>query len=376
MNIESEKQYSVNPEKKLWTLLVYIAGDNDLSDAGLKDIQEMCREGASDNLYVGIQIDTYGEYSGAIRYEITPPDWSGKAHRTVIERLPEPDTGDPAVLQDFIKWGITRYPAENTLLVVWNHGSGFRSVRRNIAYDDFGSSLDMPEIESALRKAGIHENNRLQILGFDACLMNMLEVVHHFSGIADIVVGSQQTEPGDGWPYHMVLKHAKASSQPQELAQAIVSVYTSDYKRRRETGITQSAINVSATPSVVTALSRLGQELSVNMSSIRPGMQTVRMKAQAFSMADYVDLIHLMQLIQQHIAHQSIQESTHAVISSVQACVIANDHYGAGVRNANGLSVWFPTTAELYYNNRAQYLALKCNQEPFGWREFLDVYFQ
>ena len=88
-------------KKKRWAILVYIADDNDLSDAGLRDIQEMCEVGSSCDLHVGVEIDTRGEHTGSIRYEITKPDpdYGGKGHRTVIERLSEKNTGDPAGTQ-------------------------------------------------------------------------------------------------------------------------------------------------------------------------------------------------------------------------------------------------------------------------------------
>lgn len=162
-----------NAPVKDWALLAYIAGDNDLSDAGLKDIREMCKEGSSQNTHVGVQIDTRGEHTGAMRYEISMPDWSGKAHRLVIDRIPEPDTGDPEVLKSFLEWGFGRYPARNTVVVVWNHGAGFKTRRRDIAYDDYGTSLDMNEISGVFERVGYGGKlPKISILGFDACLMN------------------------------------------------------------------------------------------------------------------------------------------------------------------------------------------------------------
>src|SRR5262245_52521489 len=192
-----------------WAMLAYIAGDNNLSDAGVEDIQEMCDEGASPDIHVGVQMDTQGEHEGTLRYEVTPPDPTGTAHRIVVDRLPEDDSGDPQVLRKFLEWSLGRYPAARRLVVVWNHGAGFRSPRRDIAYDDFGGSLDMTEIAWALRRAGLGRANRLQILGFDACLMSMVEIVHHLRDFTELVVGSQQTEPGDGWPYDRVLARMK-----------------------------------------------------------------------------------------------------------------------------------------------------------------------
>ena len=81
-----------NPNKKNWGFLVYIAGDNNLSDAGLEDIRELCQVGATPQTHVGVEIDTYGEHTGSIRYEISEKDYSGQAHRIVIDRLAEKDS--------------------------------------------------------------------------------------------------------------------------------------------------------------------------------------------------------------------------------------------------------------------------------------------
>ena len=69
--------------KKPWAFLAYIAGDNDLSDAGLEDIREMCDVGSSSVVHAAVQIDTAGAFDGVVRYEITPPgsDGRGPPHR-------------------------------------------------------------------------------------------------------------------------------------------------------------------------------------------------------------------------------------------------------------------------------------------------------
>ena len=213
-----------NDQFKPWCLNIYIAGDNDLSDAGLEDVEELCQVGATENTHVGVEIDTYGEHTGSIRYEITEKDWTGRAHRTVIERLPERDSGDPVTLREFLRWGSKRYPCDKRLVVMWSHGAGFRAPKRDVAYDDYGSSLAMPEIRFSLSQAGFGPNNQIAILGFDACLMSMLEVVNEFCGYVEYVVGSQELEPGDGWPYDQVLGRANSDPEPEDLAKSIVEM--------------------------------------------------------------------------------------------------------------------------------------------------------
>jgi hypothetical protein len=364
----------LKPEKRRWGFLVYIAGDNNLSDAGLEDIQELCDEGTSARVHVGVEIDTYGELNGSIRYEITEPDWTGAAYRKVIERLPEKDSGDPDTLRSFLKWGLGRYPAEGHIVVVWNHGAGFRSIRRDIGYDDFGSSLDMPEIEDAFTRSGIGPKNKIAILGFDACLMNMIEIANHFRDHVKVVVGSQQTEPGDGWPYDRVLRAIKESASSTDLAERIVKEYIRDYRSRGIFNVTQSAIDIGKTDAAIDAIGNLGNLLAENIGSYHKEIRGIRLRAQTFKMADYIDLIHFAELVSKHIDNRSIVNAANVIKKTAAACIITSDKLGSTVKSANGLSVWFPAYESLYYDYRSKYLALKCNRQGSGWVEFLDRY--
>jgi len=362
------------PVKKQWGFLAYIAGDNDLSDAGLEDVRELCEEGASDQVHVGVEIDTYGEYTGSIRYEITELDWTGVGHRTVIERLKDKDTGDPETLRSFLNWGLGRYPADNYIVVVWGHGTGFRSVRRDIGYDDFGSSLDMPEIEDVLKRSGIGPRNKIAILGFDSCLMNMLEIANHFRNRVEILVGSQQTEPGDGWPYDRVLNAMKKTANATDMSKKIVREYINDYKKRGIFNVTHSAVDIGQTDRAIKALGRLGDLLARNMDTYRNELKRIRMVSQTFEMADYVDLIHLAELISKRIDKESIRNAAEKVKEATSSCILEPGKLGYAVKDANGLSVWFPAYQTLYYDYRSKYLTLRCNARGSGWVRFLDAY--
>ncbi|HWR57786.1 MAG TPA: clostripain-related cysteine peptidase [Thermodesulfovibrionales bacterium] len=105
----------------------------------------MEKAGASKDVHVAIQIDTKGEHTGSIRYEIAEPDFEGKPHRTVIERLSEENTGDPRHLADFAAWAAKRYPARKRLLVVWNHGrrSEYVALRYTRDYKNWSRFLDV-----------------------------------------------------------------------------------------------------------------------------------------------------------------------------------------------------------------------------------------
>ncbi|BDS11337.1 clostripain-related cysteine peptidase [Aureispira anguillae] len=364
-----------NAPLKKWCFLTYIAGDNNLSNAGLKDIIEMCEEGASSDIYIGVEIDTYGEHTGSIRYEIPEADWSGMAYRKVIERLQERDSGSPKTIKSFLKWGFNRYRAEDYVVVIWSHGSGFRAKRKNIAYDDFGSSLNMSEIEWAIRKSGIAKDEKIKILGFDACLMSMLEIAYHFKDQVEIIVGSQQTEPADGWPYNKVIHEIKEAQCAHSLAKSIVHSYIKSYKNTGIQNLTQSAIDTQKVDRAFHALDALSKLLIKHINDIRGQLIVIRYTIQYFDMADYVDAIHFAELIAEQIMIPEIQTAALTFMEQTQKCIIANKTKGFQLENANGLSLWFPGDAPLYFNNRAEYTALKFAKTYPNWVQFLDEYF-
>ena len=108
-------------------MLAYLAGDNDLAEALGEDLAEMERVGSRPgSVEILAQLDR-GPDQGA-------SDWTN-TRRYYVTRAPEPsrlladlgatNTGDPAVLEEFIRFGARRYPAQATALILSNHGSGF-----------------------------------------------------------------------------------------------------------------------------------------------------------------------------------------------------------------------------------------------------------
>ena len=119
-------------EKRQWTFMVYMAGDNGkirrpddrllmapMEGAGLRDIREMQNVGSTDQVAILAQFDTLAENA---TYRL----YIGPGGSTDEQALPEQNTGDPNSLRDFIVWGMTAYPAEHFAVVLWNHGTGWK----------------------------------------------------------------------------------------------------------------------------------------------------------------------------------------------------------------------------------------------------------
>ncbi len=333
---------------KEWTIMAYMAGDNNLEDAAVRDLVEMKAVGSTDQVQVIAQLDKMSD-SVTRRYYLTREPL---LDNDVVLELPETNTGDPASLVDFIRWGMNEYPAERTALILWNHGAGWkdddlyalgqqvglsaqelpRSLVRGVSQRSLGRSLFATSIQNILRQPGsvrailfddtskdfldntelksvldqvlaARNGRKLDLIGFDACLMNMVEVAAQVQHACDYMVGSQEVEPEDGWSYAAILAAVVAEPEMSAagLARTIVETYARYYDERRSTTtVTQSALDLSQLPPLMTALCRLADSLTLGLTSSafynRSLMPSLR-QVQKFRDEQYIDLGHFGRLL-------------------------------------------------------------------------------
>lgn len=394
-----------------WTVLIYMAGDNSLEGAGFQDLEEAKRglqdlsSSERENLHILAQFDTVGD-RGTVRYRLTA-DGSLDDDR-LDERLPELNTGDPQNLVNFIRWGVQTFPAQKYALILWNHGNGwddtdiYASLRetvrrvaagdprvrsaapparfrralfattlrqlaetavaqpetmRGILYDDTSMDfVDNQELAAALRQ-GLQETgvSRFDVLGFDACLMSMVEVVYQVRHAARVIVGSQAEEPAAGWDYRHLVQ-VLPGREAEEVATAVVRHFREVHDQGRfslHDEITQSAIRTEGLEDLVQALDHLAHLLLCNLHN-RPVFEAVdraREQAERFRnrSRDYLDLVDFAdRLAQQPDLPAPIYEAARRVSELARPggpVVLANEAVRAQTNlpiRAHGLSIYFP----------------------------------
>lgn len=216
---------------KKWTVLLWSASDNNLYKFMQKDIDECEQIGSTPGMNVVVQTDHGPLFGTAKRYLLTQDTRPG-IHSPVVGKPSSNNTGDPAQLSEFIQWGMQKYPAENYALIISDHGGGWQGA----CSDDHSKSwMTLPMLEQGLSDAREKTGRKLDVLGFDACLMASAEVAEQLKNEATYLVGSQETEGGAGWQYNRVLsKDTLASTDerirtrldftPKEFAQNIVTM--------------------------------------------------------------------------------------------------------------------------------------------------------
>jgi hypothetical protein len=167
----------------------------------------------------------------------------------------ELNTGDALSLGAFVNWAATQYSAQNSGLVIWDHGDGLDGVAWDYNtpnYDHFS----IRELGAAIDNSGVH----FDFIGFDACLMAMTEVVYDLADNADYIVASQDLEPGNGWAYDDWLKNPITSLSASEIVSGIVTTFAAEYGTMK--GIALSAMDTRAMTGLATALNDFAAEVT------------------------------------------------------------------------------------------------------------------
>jgi hypothetical protein len=400
--------------------MVYLAGDNDLEVYGYQDLGEMSAVGSSADVAVVAQFDSMlGDVTR--RYYIT----AGHDPETdCVAELPEVNTGDPAALIDFVSWACQAYPAKRYALVLWNHGAGWKDTdiyqiaeargvaervtrgqvrglargrvsralfstslerlvvaavetERAILFDDSSADfLDNLELRQVLEAVVRRIGQPLDLLGFDACLMNMLEVHYQVRDLCRLVVGSQENEPGDGWPYDEILARLTENPDmtPEELGRTIVRAYVGYYRANHPgLSVTQSVVSLAGLESVAGAVSDLAKAL-VNSLGDRGSLGLLfgaLRSAQSFTDRDYVDLAHFCHLLSEAEPEGQIPNAARRVVDLLvgsSSPLVAEAHSGPDVGNASGLSIYLPVRvlSPLY--------AKLSFARQHAWDEFLEAF--
>lgn len=294
-------------EKREWTIMVYYAGDNNLSAECVYALNEMKNVVGLDKFYLLVQFDPGDPFLPTHRYLITDDGKVETLAANIIDRArfdpeagevffdresenarqlakirlegrkqfskisnaakaasfgtaPDPtdgsnddtDTASPITLYNFFSFGMSEYPANHYLPVIAGHGAGTQRdyLLRDSTPDGY---LTLNELKLVFRKLRRDRGKPLEILGMDNCLMSMGEICYELRGCVELIVGCESFSPSSGWPFREILERLRdiqAASSYKPLAtmfaEAIVEEYTTYYANYWLGGLSvaQSAMNV------------------------------------------------------------------------------------------------------------------------------------
>eukprot|EP00899_Mesostigma_viride_P006180 jgi/Mesvir1/15563/Mv03195-RA.1 len=217
-----------------WHML-YLHGDNNLEQFALEDVEELyqgfhaARANTSQYL-VFVLIDRAAGYSSDgfphdIRrlsngqYVAVDSAFTNTKLLVLrsgfweqLEDWGEADMDAPATLTRFMNKCFSLVPVRATVILqLWDHGGGYMGFGGDLANGNSGMGLTVMKnaIAASLSANGVA---KLDLLGFDACLMASYTVLEVLNPICRWALASEDLEPGAGWDYR-VLNTAAASIQ-------------------------------------------------------------------------------------------------------------------------------------------------------------------
>ena len=370
---------------KEWTIMIYVNAKNDLEKYGLKDVNEMEMIGSSDKINVVVELgrmDGYdsseGDWTGSRRYLIQKDDSTSTITSPVLADLGKVDMGDWKHLVDFGVWAKTKYPAKKYMLIVWNHGNGWTKslksiVNKGISYDfETNNHFTTPQLGMALKEIG-----RLDVYASDACLMQIFSVSYEIKGDITYVVGSPETEPGDGYTYNTMLKPIISNPEitPYRAAKVLVDAY-SDHYQSIDKASTQSFIRTSSFEKLLILLDDWAY--AATQSKEKALIKKSVYKAQKYAVPDNKDLYHFLSLVTAETMNADVKEKGKALMNYIERHLVVYSRYTnssgnwwsgpVDYSNSHGLAVYLPKVS---YNSN--YDELKIAQQSY-WDEFIKWY--
>ncbi|MEO5367387.1 MAG: clostripain-related cysteine peptidase, partial [Magnetococcus sp. WYHC-3] len=353
-----------------WTVMVYLAGDNNLEYWAQDNINRMERIDLPENVNVVFLLDrTDGEYDGGgdwtdTRYGIVARDRNTQNITSPMTSLGELDTGSATTLTSFINQAATDRPADNYALVIMDHGGGLSGV----AWDESsnGNNLTIAEVTSAIANSSL---SHLDLVGFDACLQGMVEQAYDLRSVADVVTFSQNIEWAPGWNYPEVLQGL--ADDPGMTATELGTVIVDAFGAYHGNDDTQSAIDMSDMAALRTAINGFVSAVQAGATSADwSAMAMARNAANAYYGIDhYRDLGGFMEAVANASGvTAAIDTAATAVVSALNGAVIRQVAYP----EASGMSVYFPGPGagmfSIYNANALDFVA------DSTWDDFLRLF--
>ncbi len=330
-------------------IMLYMVGSDLESERGLAsaDIREI-QESGFDEEHLQIVICTGGAafwWNDAISAdECAVFEAHANGDLSKVNTLDMDNMTDPATITAFMDYVYEQYQADSYSMILWDHGGGAvigYGGDENHSYD----MLTLYELNEAFANTGMNgEGKKLEWIGFDACLMGMIEVANTCAPYADYLVASEGMTSEAGWDYSFLKKISEGTDFSGEAAgEEIVKAYGESYASSEyyEPEFTIACMELSQTERVI---DRLEAFIHIAEPDLKDGSYSTlakeRDKAKAFGRTDTsvnYDIVDLYNLAEQF--EERYPKEAAALREAVSQMVVCQE---TNVADAHGVAIYFP----------------------------------
>lgn len=459
--------------------MVYIAADNDLTNFGIESLKKM-KIATSPYIDIVAEFDSGAQRATERYYFGCRPDRTSCEHPNdpyesiscnVVESFEHRNAGDPKNLIHFVRWALKHYPACHYFLIIWGHSAGvddsFPRVpneseesqreqdhffiprhrllnvtnqpianpprKKSVAFVDHPTSyLTTKGLSDALRDSlregdwkALLNNKPLDIIGFDACNMNLVELGYELKEFTHFMVASQDEVPDGSWPYDRIFIRAWQEVRRQLLQEKIIKIdeglglcgqiipddeklehalnvhkfidviceeYVRAYQDYVDQPVCLSALDVSRHGTIRKAFNDLTGILAkaTKNRQVHDAIIYARCRVRSFytrvleardlhTRDIYIDIIHFCKLLVKYLEGHKLQRPIKDYIKGINQFIeeftgksgpiIVANQFTADEDNCNGTSVYFPGSYEDQFGDFYENLEFS---RDTGWVEFIE----
>lgn len=201
---KDKNEHSKQPATQ--SVLVYIAGDNNLQDFIRNDIAQM--KTGSKELAKDCNLLLFVDRKGKLPYFLKMENGDTVRVETLKEEVKSSDT---ETLKMAMNWMTSRYEAKNYGLILWGHADGWLiwkarqaggRPRQAYGQDTTGGEtwMNIPDMARALATLP-----HLRFIFADCCCFQSVESAYELRNVTDYIIASAAEIPGEGAPYQTVI---------------------------------------------------------------------------------------------------------------------------------------------------------------------------
>lgn len=352
------------------TVYMYIVGSNLEDSVGSASINlAQIREATAAGSHLRFVVEAGGSgrwFTDGFKYRRTARYLIEDGKVTLIETLPRGTSMSASgTLSNFLTWAGENYPSGRTMLFFWDHGGGMAGFGKDIISPREGSALmPLSELRAALKSSGL----RYDLIAFDSCYMQTMEVGLALEPYADYLLASEEGEPGSGMYYTAAF--SRLAEEPGLSTMKFGAMMCSSYDQSIELlnggpqpGYTMSMTELRYLPEVADIFAGYLEDPGSTFRESKDGFLSLsgaRSRAYEFQMPDQIDLLDLID--QSDLSDREKQDITNRV---KRAILVRND---GSANHINGLAVYMP------YNDLISYTDMNRQMEQLGMDRVVKVY--
>lgn len=285
------------------TILVYIAGDNNLTTFARDDVEEM-KKGMASVVTASMHLLVYADYGDGEASLTEISNSNGQVVEQLVKEYGERNsTGVAETVEVFGDvFANPRYQAASYGLVYWSHCDGWipypvpstRWIGQDTGEGD--NRMNLSDFVQILDYAP-----HFDFIFFDACFMQSIEVAYALRAYTDYYIASPTETPGPGAPYDRILPYMFSEGAAVDMARTYFETYDEQYDKGHGLSNTNWTAGAAICVLKTDGLDNLAQltrqllpQTEVDVTALRADVFNYDKRSSA---VDYYDMQEMMEIL-------------------------------------------------------------------------------